>query len=781
MQNQVPDAPWASLDNMPGDDEESLDVLGFLSRRKSFIIVLALFGSGLGYLHFQRQTQEFKSTAMLQVIHHNQQDAMNAGMLATRSLMDAQFEITSFKLLEDSIENHDLMRLPTLSGLDRAVAVQRLAEMIEAKPARDAANILLISCIGEQTDDIKIMADAVSEEYIAHQEATYTSAVDDLQDLLETAKNELNESLRTLEDDFEAFDKTSGLLSDGANPHHEQLQSLRTKINSLTIRDAELQAEYETLTTALAAGKDRNALLMLIGKQVEQEQVTVNTTEPSGDRLEKDRELSTASSMYKAMMPLLLQESLLSQELGSGHPKLVALRREIEMTQQYYEQLVAMQRSDETRSETENDVAPIEELDFISIYLTSLSEEQQVLTQQKSSLEKLALSEENEARKLRAFEHQQAAFTRKIARETSLLEEIQQQMRDTELPTNMGGVSATILSAASPGFLIYPKLSSFLGLGAFLGALVGLGLGYIVEVADHSFRKPEDIVREFGVPIVGHIPYIKDKNLQEAAAKSAFDLTVVTQHLPRSRAAEAYRAVRTAVCFSAIGRHHKVIQVTSPAAGDGKSTLAQNFAVALAQSGKTTLIVESDFRRPKVHKLTGVSNRSGIVDVLRGEVEVDDAIKETEIENLSVMPCGSRPNNPSELLTRPEYEHLLEVLRQKFEYVIIDTPPVLVVTDPCSVAPRVDGVLLCVRLSRHTRDFGRRALEQLRDVGANMTGIVINGVEESDAYGYGNYNYSDYRYRYRDYSYDSKSSDDYFEEPENSVETSEQPAGIGSH
>ena len=96
---------------------------------------------------------------------------------------------------------------------------------------------------------------------------------------------------------------------------------------------------------------------------------------------------------------------------------------------------------------------------------------------------------------------------------------------------------------------------------------------------------------------------------------------------------------------------------------------------------------------------------------------------------------------------------LIQACEKTYNYVIIDTPPVLVVTDPCSVGPRVDGVLLCVRLSRHTRDFGRRSLEQLRDVGANMTGIVVNGVEESDAYGYGNYSYSDYRYRYKDYSY----------------------------
>ncbi|MCA9086861.1 MAG: polysaccharide biosynthesis tyrosine autokinase, partial [Planctomycetaceae bacterium] len=315
---------------------------------------------------------------------------------------------------------------------------------------------------------------------------------------------------------------------------------------------------------------------------------------------------------------------------------------------------------------------------------------------------------------------------RRRQREESLLEDVQQQVRDTEMPTRMGGVTASVLSAAVHGSLVFPKLSQFLGLGAFLGGFAGLCLGYVIEVADRSFRKPEEIIREFGIPIVGHVPYMEERKLRKIAKDAVMDRTAITQHLPRSRPAEAYRTVRTAVCFSVTGNQHRVIQVTSPAAGDGKSTLALNFAISLAQSGKKTLLMESDFRRPKVHKLTGISGKLGVVDVLRGRAEIPDAIQQTDVEGLFAMGCGSRPKNPAELLTRPEYEHLLSALREEFEYIVVDTPPVLVVSDPCSVAPRVDGVLLCVRLSRHTRDFGKQSLEQLREVGAKMTGIVVN-------------------------------------------------------
>lgn len=760
---------------MPGNDEDGLDIWGFLSRRKSFIILLAIVGGGLGYLYFQRQTPLYRSTALLQVIHHNA-DPRVEGLLAERNLSDAQFVITSRKLLEPCYETHNLSQLSTLSGLTFDEGVREMAEMITS--ISEATNILHISCKGSNPNDTAVIANAISQEYIGHQEESYEDAIGRLKGLLTRAKDDLSESLRKLEDDYEEFDLNSPLLSNGTNPHRDQFAGIRTKINSLVIRETELRAEKKSLETALEDGSPRDSILMLIGEQLSHVDVDDDISSGMAIAAARNREAKAAQSMLKDLMPLLLQESLLAEELGAGHPDLQQMRRKIEMTKEYHEKLAAMEFN-EVPSSGEDTGRP-KRPDFIQIYLNSLGQEMSVIAQQKLELQVMAEHEEVEAKKLREFENRRATFERRIARETSLLEDVQQQMRDTELPTNVGGITASILTEARHGTLVYPSLGQFLGMGAFLGALLGLALGYIVEAADRSFRKPEEIVREFGIPIVGHIPYIEDKKLKAASAESSLDETIITCHLPRSRPAEAYRAVRTAVCFSAVGREHRVIQVTSPAAGDGKSTLAQNFAVALAQSGKKTIIIESDFRRPKVHRLLGIESKPGVVDVLRGQAEVDDAIHETEVENFFAMPCGGRPKNPSELLAMPEYEQLLEVLREKFDYVIVDTPPVLVVTDPCSVAPRVDGVLLCVRLSRHTRDFGRRALEQLRDVGANMTGIVINGVEESDAYGYGNYNYSDYRYRYRDYSYnyDYKTNEAYFDDSDETVDANEEQASL---
>lgn len=760
VENQVQDAPWASFDNI-SDEEEGLDIWGFLQRRKSFVILLAIVGAGLAYLYFQRQIPRYSSRAMLQVIHHNS-DPLVQNLMAKRNLADAQFVITSPKLLKPCIEKHELLELETLRGLNVNDAALRVAGMLDSDSP--VVNILQLSCTGANPHDTEQIANAVAQEFIEHQKESYQNAVTKLETLLTTAKDELRHSLEELENDFAKFDETSPLLSDGQNVHRERLTSINGKISELVIQQTELKAELQGLEKALRDGGQREALLLLVGKQSER---TV------GETPEKVEEaVSNAKSMFQALMPLLMEEAVLAEELGSGHPKLQALRKRIEITRDHFDKLAGLKPK-------KNNTKPEPRPDFLAVYVNSLQQELLLLDKKRQDLELLAGTEESAAKGLRNFEHKRSNFQRAIDRENSLLEDVQQQIRDTELPTNIGGISATILTEARHGSLVYPKLPEFLGIGAFLGAFAGLALGYLVEMADRSFRKPEEIIREFGIPIVGHIPYMQEQKLRKIPKNTRIDRTVISLHLPRSRPAEAYRSVRTAVCFSALGSKHRVIQVTSPAAGDGKSTLAMNFAVSMAQSGKKTIIIESDFRRPKVHKLTGVDNSVGVVDVLRGTAELPDAIKETELAGFHVMPCGSRPRNPSELLTRPEYEQLLELLREKYEYVIIDTPPVLVVTDPCSVGPRVDGVLLCVRLSRHTRDFGRRSLEQLRDVGANMTGIVVNGVEEADTYGYGNYSYSDYRYRYKDYNYGygDKGDESYFADAESEEPTSSLQSG----
>jgi capsular exopolysaccharide synthesis family protein len=208
-----------------------------------------------------------------------------------------------------------------------------------------------------------------------------------------------------------------------------------------------------------------------------------------------------------------------------------------------------------------------------------------------------------------------------------------------------------------------------------------------------------------------------------------------------------YRGVRTAVCFNTRSERHQLILVTSPTEGDGKSTLCANLAISIAQSGKRVLLIDADCRRPRQHRLFQLSNARGLVTVITDDAELIDVIQPSCVANLSLLPCGPRPNNPGELLSSPRFAQLLEELRPGYDFILVDSPPLLAVNDPAVVAPRVDAVLLTLRLSRTCRPAAERATEMLTALGATVLGVVINGLCGRGHQGYQNYAYN-YNYEY---------------------------------
>src|SRR5262249_28292873 len=186
------------------------------------------------------------------------------------------------------------------------------------------------------------------------------------------------------------------------------------------------------------------------------------------------------------------------------------------------------------------------------------------------------------------------------------------------------------------------------------------------------------------------------------------------------------------------GRGHQVVQVTSPNPGDGKSTLAANLAVSVAQSGKRTVLIDCDFRKPRVHKIFHIEKPEvGLASIITGEATTSAAIRPTRVDNLSILPAAPGPANPAEPPTSPEFQAIVDKLRAEYEFVIIDTPPVLAVSDPLVVAPRVDGVLLVFRMTKKARPTAERAREQLGAVGANVLGVVVNGTGQRRGAYYG--------------------------------------------
>jgi capsular exopolysaccharide synthesis family protein len=174
------------------------------------------------------------------------------------------------------------------------------------------------------------------------------------------------------------------------------------------------------------------------------------------------------------------------------------------------------------------------------------------------------------------------------------------------------------------------------------------------------------------------------------------------------------------------GMRQKVVQITSPSPGDGSTTLAANLAASIAQSGKRVLLIDADLRNPSLHKIFGVSNDAGLVSVVRGENDLPDAIQESEIPGLWLLPAGAPPVNPADLLASPRLPELLQHLREVYDVVLVDTPALLAATDAHVVATCADGVLLTIRIGNGNRPKLERAREILGTLGANLLGAVVN-------------------------------------------------------
>ena len=219
-------------------------------------------------------------------------------------------------------------------------------------------------------------------------------------------------------------------------------------------------------------------------------------------------------------------------------------------------------------------------------------------------------------------------------------------------------------------------------------------------------------------------------------------LNLVTQNDPKNPAAEAYRVIRTSVQFAQAGKELQTIALTSCTPNEGKSTTIANLAIVLTQAGKSVLLIDCDMRNPTVHKNFNLSNKVGLSSCISMGTALADAVQATAIEGLEALTAGVIPPNPSELLGSERMQNILQRAKEEYDYVLIDTPPVLPVTDALIVSRFVDGMILVIASAEVKVEMAREVKNQLVHSGANLLGVVLNKVRsEHHGYGYGYYYY----------------------------------------
>ena len=296
--------------------------------------------------------------------------------------------------------------------------------------------------------------------------------------------------------------------------------------------------------------------------------------------------------------------------------------------------------------------------------------------------------------------------------------------------------------ARTPTFPIRPKKKQNAALGLLVGIFLGGGLAFFLEYMDTSIRTIGDIEKYLSWPVLGIVPRF-EQTIKGKASDS--EIQPVVSKFPKSASAEAYRTLRTNIQLTDLDNPPKFLVITSAIPLEGKSTTALNLAVALAQKEGKVLLVDADLRKPTIHKLLHLDNSSGFADLLVKNSELAASVKQSkDIDNLWVLTSGSIPSNPSELLGSSRMKTLVEQMKKEYEYVILDTPPLISVSDGAILASQADGIVMVVRPGKVKGEVGRRTKELLERIGTPVLGCVFNCVEPSHRDYYYYYNYYHY-------------------------------------
>jgi len=359
--------------------------------------------------------------------------------------------------------------------------------------------------------------------------------------------------------------------------------------------------------------------------------------------------------------------------------------------------------------------------------------------QKEETLTREAMSRAKEA----AMKEQDSAIgystlKREVSTNQELYQDLLKRIKDVSLAGGVGANNITIVYTAQvPTTRFKPNLATNLSFGVLLGLLLGISAAFLREFLDDRVKDVNELERETQLPILGIVPEVLDN--------SPSQLAQLTIKEPKSTVAESFRSLRTAMRFALRDENKNIIFVTSACAGEGKSTTATNLACAYANAGNKVLIIDADLRNPSLHRTLEISATSGLADYLAGKTDLSALVQTTGTNNLSMIPAGTLPEDPAELLASDRMHNLLATARETFDQIILDGPPVLGLADALILSSLSTTTLLAVRAQNTRMGAIGNALKRLRQSQAPLAGILLNRVDMRKGNGYG-YDYADYYY-----------------------------------
>jgi polysaccharide biosynthesis transport protein len=512
---------------------------------------------------------------------------------------------------------------------------------------------------------------------------------------------------------------------------HEIL-GIDEKQNITTAKLDELNREF---TEAQSARMDKESIYRLV-------QAGDSDSITAAAQVQNAAKGSAASSLLLEKLreqeaDLKIQLAVLNVQFGPAYPKLAQIRSQLQ----------------EVESQMQVEMKKI---------TARLRGDYQASVQRENMLRAALDQQKQEANKLNESAIEYSLLKRDVETNRTLYEGLLEKLKEAGVTAGLRSNNFRIVDTARvPTAPSEPNLPRNVAFALALGLTTGVGLAFLLEAMDNTVRTPEQAQAISALPSLGMIPlgsrasteFASQRRLSLAASREAVEL--VTQSRPKSQMAESYRSLRTSLLLTSVGGPPRVILVTSALPQEGKTTTSINLAIVLAQKGTRVLLMDSDLRRPSIHKTLGMGPRSGLSNVLTGNIELEQAIiRSTILPNLFLLPAGTPPPNPAELLASSKMKDVLVQLGEEYDHIVIDTPPTLSVTDAVVISTAADRVVLVIRSGQTTKQALRRARDLLLQVNARVCGVLMNAVD---------LNSPDYYYYYE---YQGKYGNGYYEEPE---------------
>ena len=711
------------------------EYVGMLRRHWKLAAVCCLLGLAGAFIHLAITPKAYQAMATLQIERRNLTPVGNGENPWYENYWNMEFYPTQYELLQSRglaervVKSLDLMEDSSFNPGRREGAASATAEDDEAvlgSLANQLRGGLGVTPV-RGTQLVQLSFQASSPEFAAKAANAFAEAFIDM----------------GVEDRYASAGKASTFIS-------SQIETLKQEIED---KENQLQA-FSRRTDIVTLDPQANVTLQRL------EALNTQVMDARKERIEKESHYREVASSSRDS----LADSLAGGMVGEQRTQLLGLEREYETKLKTYKpdfpEMVTLKAEIEKARQTLKEVTQ-EQVDkargsAVAAYQTAQRQEE-------------TLQAEYNRLKSEAIDQNSAAVTYtnlkvEIEARRTLLNELLRKQSETEVAVRLQDTRESnvriIDKALVPGGPFTPSLRKDVSYGMLLGLLFGVGCSVLIEFLDRTVKAPEEIERRLGLPTLAVI-----QDLSEAGKTYGYSaygygygaggaeadkprvrptrtapasllekkkgspvpvgqIELVPHERPRTLISESYRSLRTALLLST-ARELRVVAVTSAVAGEGKTATAANLAVVLAQLGRQVLIVDCDLRKPRLHQVFNVSNRLGLVNQLTAAVE-PEVFLPTEVPNLWVTPSGPIPPNPSELLSSDRMRDWLKSVRSRFDFVVIDTPPALAVTDATVVGMLVDGVVLTLRSGKVTREEARLCRDRLRQTGIKILGAVLN-------------------------------------------------------